>query len=117
MICAKKRIMLIKQPTLAVERKEEKREEGYKGLHSGLTITGLDVDFKLDVFYLWCSMKQSVWGSPVWHKCIWHSWQYHDVSRRWCCLLFQQNQQRPRRVAFWRRIVKWRKEREEGGAS
>ena len=33
--------MLIKQPTLAVERKEEKREEGYKGLHSGLTITGL----------------------------------------------------------------------------
>ena len=25
--------MLIKQPTLAVERKEEKREEGYKGLH------------------------------------------------------------------------------------
>ena len=31
--------MLIKQPTLAVERKEEKREEGYKGLHSGLTVT------------------------------------------------------------------------------
>ena len=35
--------MLIKQPTLAVERKEEKREEGYKGLHSGLTITGLTI--------------------------------------------------------------------------
>ena len=35
--------MLIKQPTLAVERKKEKREEGYKGLHSGLTIAGLTI--------------------------------------------------------------------------
>ena len=39
--------MLIKQPTLAVERKEEKREEGYKGLHSGLTITGLTTTHEL----------------------------------------------------------------------
>ena len=36
--------MLIKQPTLAVE---EKREEGYKGLHSGLTITGLTITHEL----------------------------------------------------------------------
>ena len=41
------RVMLIKQPTLAVERKEEKREEGYKGLHSGLTITGLTITHEL----------------------------------------------------------------------
>ena len=40
-------IMLIKQPTLAVERKEGKREEGYKGLHSGLTITGLTITHEL----------------------------------------------------------------------
>ena len=36
--------MLIKQPTLAVE---EKREEGYKGLHSGLTIAGLTIMHEL----------------------------------------------------------------------
>ena len=34
---------LIKQPTLSVGRKDEKREEGYKGLHSGLTIAGLTI--------------------------------------------------------------------------
>ena len=39
--------MLIKQPTLAVERKEEKREEGYNGQHSGLTIAGLTIMHEL----------------------------------------------------------------------
>ena len=39
--------MLIEQLTLAVERKEEKREEGYKGLHSGLTIAGLTITHEL----------------------------------------------------------------------
>ena len=39
--------MLIKQPTLAVERREEKREEGYKGLHSGLAIAGLTIMHEL----------------------------------------------------------------------
>ena len=37
-------IMLIEQLTLAVE---EKREEGYKGLHSGLTIAGLTITHEL----------------------------------------------------------------------